>query len=419
MNSATQSESATPTGFAFQVEHVAHDSRARTGLLKTPHGDIATPAFVFCATKAAVKGVLMERLQETGSQIILSNTYHLMLQPGAEVIAAHGGLHRFTGWSGPMLTDSGGFQIFSLGHGGVADEIKGRSRGGRASLLLGIDSDGATFRSYLDGSVHRLGPEDSIRVQRRLGADIILSFDECSPFHVDRDYTQRSMVLSHDWADRCLAELGRVDGDFAPQAGSAGPQALYGIVQGGVYDALRAESADYVNDRPFFGAAIGGCLGGHREQMMEVVGMASHRLRRDRPTHLLGIGDVEDIFDGVALGVDTFDCVQPTRIARHGMALMRGEPGGRINLNNAIHRNDSGPLDTTGMSDIGQRYSRAYLHHLIKAKEMIGPQILVEHNITFMNRLMVEIRQAIARDSLAVLRAEWMSPVSDRPAVGG
>ncbi|MEQ8639898.1 MAG: tRNA guanosine(34) transglycosylase Tgt [Alphaproteobacteria bacterium] len=406
----------TPPGFSFQVSHSARDSRARTGRLQTPHGAIDTPAFVFCATKAAIKGVLVERLQETDTQIILSNTYHLMLQPGAAVIAGHGGLHRFTGWSGPMLTDSGGFQIFSLGHGSVADEIKGRRTGQRESLLLGIDPDGATFRSYLDGSVHRLGPEESIQVQRRLGADIILTFDECSPFHVDRAYTERSMALSHDWADRCLAELARTDGAFAPQSGSAGPQALYGIVQGGVYDELRAVSAAFVNERPFFGAAIGGCLGGNREQMMGVVDMASRRLRPERPVHLLGIGEVADVFDGVAMGIDTFDCVQPTRIARHGMALMRGVPGGRINLNNAVHRNDTRPLDPSGASAIGLRYSRAYVHHLIKAKEMIGPQILAEHNIAFMNRLMAEVRQAIRDDTLAAARQAWLGAPAGGPA---
>ncbi|MEM7653462.1 MAG: tRNA guanosine(34) transglycosylase Tgt, partial [Pseudomonadota bacterium] len=264
------------SAFSFETRtpHNTDDTgRARRGTLSTPHGRIETPAFIFCGTRAAVKGATPAQMRAAKTQIILSNTYHLMLQPGAETVALMGGLHRFMGWNGPMLTDSGGFQVFSLGHGGVADEIKGRKGGGAetkatdqtgsgVSDLVKISEEGVKFRSYIDGSRHMLTPERSIDIQRKLGADLILVLDECTPFHVDKSYTARSMQLSHRWGDRSLSEF--LEGDEqvgAPAIGSAGPQALYGIIQGGVYPDLRAESAAYVESRPFFGTAVGGSLG--------------------------------------------------------------------------------------------------------------------------------------------------------------
>ncbi len=402
-------------GFSFEIEHRTTGDpdwpgRARTGRLATPHGDIETPAFIFCATKAAIKVATPDQVRAEGTQIILGNTYHLMLQPGAEVVARHGGLHRMTGWDGPMLTDSGGFQIFSLGHGSVAEEIKGNRNAARDRTLLEITEQGATFRSYLDGSVHSLTPEGAIQIQRDLGADLILVLDECTPYHVDREYTARSMALSHRWAQRCVDEFRR------QAAGSAGPQALYGIVQGGVYDDLRRESAGFALSQPTFGHAVGGCLGGSEAEMHEVVGLAMAPLDDGRPVHLLGIGGVRDIWSGVAKGIDTFDCVSPTRLARHGSALMRPEVGGQtpdrdhINIRNARFREDRGALDPECGCYTCSTFTRSYLHHLVKAGEILAMQLLAIHNIAFMNRVMGTVRQAIRTDRFTETMHEWVSP---------
>lgn len=386
--------------FAFDI--LAADpagSHARLGRLTTPHGVLETPAFIFCATKAAMKAASPAALREEKTQIILSNTYHLMLQPGAELVEKMGGLHRFMGWDGPMLTDSGGFQIFSLGHGSVADEIKGRRDIARPKTLLKVSEKGAAFRSYIDGRKHLLTPEGSIDIQRKLGADLIVTFDECTPYHSDRRYTERSLRLSNRWADRCIAEFGR---------GDDGRQALYGILQGGIYEDLRHEAAEFVNSRPFFGNAVGGTLGGSTAQMDEVVGFAMAKLNRARPTHLLGIGGIRDIFAGVAQGIDTFDCVSPTRIARHGAALMQGVKSERVNLRNARFREDANPIDETCDCYCCRNFTRAYVHHLIKAEELLGLQLLTQHNIAVMNRLTRELRAAIPEGRLAELRKRWV-----------
>ncbi|NJM92426.1 MAG: tRNA guanosine(34) transglycosylase Tgt [Rhodospirillaceae bacterium] len=388
-------------GFSFQITtRDPGGSRARVGRLETPHGTFDTPAFIFCGTKAAVKTVTPAQVKEAGTSIILSNTYHLMLQPGADLVAKMGGLHRFMGWDGPMLTDSGGFQIFSLGHGSVADEIKGRRDIARPKTLLKISEKGAAFRSYIDGSKHLLTPEGSIDIQRKLGADLIVTFDECTPYHSDRKYTERSLRLSNRWGDRCIAEFER---------GHDGRQALYGILQGGVYQDLRHEAAAYVNDRPYFGNAVGGTLGGTSAEMDEVVGHAMATLNRARPTHLLGIGGIRDIFAGVAQGIDTFDCVSPTRIARHGAALMPGVKGERVNLKNARFKDDAAPVDGTCDCYCCRNFSRAYVHHLIKAEELLGMQLLTQHNINVMNRLMRDVQAAIPEGRLGELRKRWVA----------
>ena len=386
-------------GFRFDITGRDAQSAARVGRLITPHGVVETPNFIFCATKAAIKGLTPDQMRAAGSQIILSNTYHLMVQPGADVVAALGGLHTMTGWSGPMLTDSGGFQIFSMGHGGVADEIKGRGNRFDGSSLISVTEDGATFRSYLNGSKLFLSPEGSIDIQRKLGADLIVQLDECTPFHVDRAYTEKSMAMSHRWGDRCLAEFAR---------GDDGRQALYGIVQGGVYPELRAESSAYTRDRGFFGTAIGGSLGASKDQMYEVVSWCMPHLHPDRPVHLLGIGGIGDILTGVALGIDTFDCVHPTRVARHGWALMKGAPGERVNLRNARFRNQAEPLDPDCPCP-ACALPAGYLHHLVRAKEPLALSLLTAHNVTTMNRLMADIRAAIPAGRLAEVAAAWLS----------
>ncbi|MDR2766169.1 MAG: tRNA guanosine(34) transglycosylase Tgt, partial [Holosporaceae bacterium] len=324
--------------FGFDVLRVS--AKSRVGALKTPHGIIETPAFIFCGTKASVKGVSPLQLKELGSQIILSNTYHLFSHPGANHIKSRGGLHRFIGWDGPMLTDSGGFQIFSLGYGSVSDEIKGKRSG--SPTLVKTDENGAVFRSYWDGGLQRLTPEKSMEIQRDIGADLVVSFDECTPYHSDEKYTRESMERSHRWEMRSLEEF-RKGGDFS--------QALYGVVQGGVYRDLRRCSAAFVSENPFFASAIGGTLGASKTQMYEVMEMALDGLDVSRPIHLLGVGGVGDIFRGVAMGIDTFDCVHPTRIGRHGGALVKAKyrDNGRrehINLKMARYAADDAPIES-------------------------------------------------------------------------
>ena len=393
------------SAFKFEITHQDPNSRARLGRLKTPHGEIETPNYIFCGTKASVKNVSPAQLHEAKTDIILSNTYHLMLQPGADLIAKMGGLHKFMGWDGPMLTDSGGFQVFSLGEGTMANEIKGKSKGHDNKSLMGITEEGCRFRSYVDGREHRLTPETSVEIQRKLGADLFMQFDECTPYHVDKDYTARSMEMNMRWGDRCLSTFERTY-DLA----SAGPQAIYGIVQGGVYDDLRKTSAQYTADRPFFGTAIGGCLGGSDEEMFATVAASVPHIAPDRPVHFLGIGQMKDVFTFVRLGIDTFDCVIPTRLARHGTAFLKGAPRETINLKNAKYREDDTPLDEGNVGVAAStQFSKAYIHHLLKAKELLAYQILAQHNIATINRLMREVRAAIKSGTLDQLEKEWLS----------
>lgn len=394
------------SNFKFTITQCDPVSKARLGILTTPHGPVETPNFIFCATKAAIKGLTPAQMRECGTQIILSNTYHLMLQPGSETVQKLGGLQRMTGWNGPMFTDSGGFQIFSLGYGSVANEIKGKRNTLRPKTLLKITEEGATFKSYLDGRLHTLTPEHSITVQRQLGADLIVVLDECTPFHVDKAYTERSMHLSHRWALRCLTEFKNTDTDR---------QALYGIVQGGVYPDLRRMAAQFVSEQDFFAHAVGGSLGASKTQMHEVVGVTMEHLNPARPVHLLGIGGVSDIFHGVRQGIDTFDCVHPTRLARHGGALIKashhshgsGSSREHITLRNAQYRTDDQPIDDTCPCYTCRTFSRGYLHHLFKAHEMLAHQAITIHNVTFMNRLMADIRQAIAHNTLDHCQKDW------------
>ncbi|MGB0552604.1 MAG: tRNA guanosine(34) transglycosylase Tgt, partial [Alphaproteobacteria bacterium] len=263
-------------GFGFEVLAEDPGSCARVGRIDTPHGSLRTPAFIFCATKATVKAASVDDLEAANVDIILANTYHMLIQPGPDVVERMGGLHKFMGWDGPMLTDSGGFQIFSLGQGTEADEIKSSGARKQTKLLQKLTEEGAIFRSPRDGSYHTLSPESSIQIQRKLGADLIVVLDECTPYHVDQAYTENSLALTKRWADRSLAEFER---------SHDGRQALYGVVQGGIYEALRRESAEFVSSRPFFGHAVGGCLGAQADQMYDVVRYSMEPLRRDRPVH--------------------------------------------------------------------------------------------------------------------------------------
>lgn len=385
--------------FGFDVLSRDPSSHARFGRLTTPHGTVETPNFIFVGTKAAIKNLHPHQMREAGAEMILANTYHLTIQPGADLVQKMGGLHKFMGWNGPMLTDSGGFQIFSLGTGTGADEIKGRGKSGHSSLLKIDEEKGAIFRSYKDGSLCCLNPEISIDIQRKLGADLIVQMDECTPQSADREYTAKSMHMSHRWGDRSLKAFERTHD---------GSQGLYGVVQGGIYRDLREESSDYTASRPFFGTAVGGCLGGTKVHFYEILSWLPKRLHPDRPIHLLGIGKIEDIFEGVRMGMDTFDCVTPTREARHGRALMKGVPGGYINLYNAKYKDDPTPLDESLGLVSSALYSRAYIQYLLKAGEMLAFQIVSQHNIAVISRLMRDIRKALQTNTLDQLRKEWL-----------
>lgn len=393
------------TNFSFKAYYPDPSKKARLGELVTPHGTVQTPAFIFCATKASIKGIHPAQMRAEETQFILANTYHLMLQPGPDIVAKAGGLHKFMGWDGPMLTDSGGFQIFSLGHGSVASEIKGKRMSNRPKTLLKITEEGAKFKSYIDGKMHFLTPEKSIEIQRKLGPDFVVVLDECTPFHVDKRYTANSMRMSHRWGSRSLAEFNKHD---------TGVQKLYGIIQGGVYQDLRQEACEYVNSQEFFGHAIGGSLGASKEQMYDVVAMTTDILDRKRPIHLLGIGGISDIFNGVENGIDTFDCVHPTRLARHGGALARPENRDdinkeHINLNNTRYKDDFTPIEPDCPCYTCRHHTKGYIHHLLKAKELLAAGLLTIHNVNFMNRLMSSIREALKNNKFLEEKKYWIA----------
>jgi queuine tRNA-ribosyltransferase len=373
-------------------EITARDGDARAGLIHTSHGAVRTPAFVPLASTATVKSLHAAEVAELGYDMVLGNTFHLFIQPGPDLIAELGGLQEFMGWEGAIITDSGGYQVFSMGHGSVAEEIK-RSRDPRTSMILAIEEEGVRFRSYLDGDERFMGPETSMEVQAKLGSDIALAFDECTPFHVERDYTERSMERTHRWLDRCVAW----HREHAPPG-----QLLYGIVQGGVHEDLRARSTAYVDGSGVQGIAIGGSLGQTKEQMREVVGWSLRDLPLDPPRHLLGIGDVDDLIHAVAAGIDTFDCATPTRLARHGTALVH-DPAARwrLDLAKAAHRLSSEPIDPDCPCPACREHTRAYLHYLIRAGELTAKRLLTLHNLTFVERLMRGLREAVIAGELA------------------
>lgn len=359
-------------------------------------------------TQASVKSLTPADLVALGAQVVLANTYHLYLRPGAELIRRLGGLHRFMGWEGPLVTDSGGYQVFSLGFGlehGVGKQIgmfpeevsagaRPRPTRGQKPKLARVDDDGVTFTSHLDGSTHRLTPEKSIEVQEKLGADIILAFDEpTSPLH-DLDYTRRALARTHAWADRCLAAKTRAD------------QALFGIVQGGVFRELREASARFMAARPFDGFAVGGSLGKSKQDMHAILEWTTALLPDEKPRHLLGIGEPEDLFEAVARGIDLFDCVAPTRYARHGVLYTHA---GRIAITNARYREDPDPVEPGCPCFTCSHFSRAYLRHLFTAEELLSYRLATIHNLHFILALVRRIRQAIVDDWLDELRQQFLA----------
>jgi queuine tRNA-ribosyltransferase len=369
---------------AFRID--ARDGAARAGVLHCVHGEVATPAFVPLASNASVRGLAAAEVADVGFQMVLGNTFHLFVDPGQAYVREMGGLHELMGWRAPIITDSGGFQVFSMGHGSVSEEIK-RRRGPSKSRILAIGEEGVRFRSYIDGSELFMGPETSMEMQAALGSDIALAFDECTPSHADKRYTLRAMERTHRWLDRCIAW----HAEHAPAG-----QVLYGIVQGGVHEDLRAESAAYVAGAGVAGIAIGGSLGQDKAEMQEVLGWSMHGLPDERPRHLLGIGDVDDILHAVAQGIDTFDCATPTRLARHGTALVPDpDRRWRLDLTKAGAAGSRGPIADGCPCPACGEHTRGYLHYLSRAKELTGARLITLHNLTFMAELMRGIRTAV------------------------
>jgi len=363
---------------AFRFSLLKRDAHtlARAGLFSTPHGDIPLPAFAPVGTQAAVKTVSPHELRQLGAPLILANTYHLYLRPGDELIARLGGLHRFMAWDGPMLTDSGGFQVFSL------------------SALRRVDDDGVTFRSHLDGSEHRLTPEKAIAIQERLGADVIMVLDECAAPH-DRAYNEAALARTHAWAERCRAAQRRA------------AQALFGIVQGGIFGDLRQESARFLTALDLPGYAIGGLsVGESKAEMHAVLEATTPLLPADKPRYLMGVGSPEDLFEGVARGIDLFDCVLPTRIARNGAVFTRQ---GRLNLRNAQYAEDLRPIQQDCACYTCRNFSRAYLRHLVSIKEILGLRLTTIHNLHFVLDLMRQIRASILDGTFAALKDEFLA----------
>jgi queuine tRNA-ribosyltransferase len=408
--------------FAFEL--LKEHGEARLGRLQTPHGVIETPAFVAVGTQAAVKTLTPQETVDAGTQVIFTNTYHLYLRPGQDLVAEMGGVHRFMGWDKPVMTDSGGFQVFSLGAGlehgvGKIANIFPGEQGGvltgrraqRAKPLMTVTEEEVRFKSHIDGSAHVFTPEKSIAIQRALGADMILAFDECtSPLH-DEAYTAKSAARTHRWAERSL----RAFLESGPQHGYE--QALYGIVQGGAFEGVRKESAAIIGGMDFGGMAIGGNLGKTKDDMRQVLAWTTPLLPPAKPRHLLGIGEVADIFDGVERGCDTFDCVSPTRNARNGGILVRFDEGKpapkfRLNIRNARFAQDPRPLEEGCDCSTCTHFTRSYLRHLFKAEEPLGQRLATIHNLRFMARLMAEIRQSLQAGTFAELKREWLEPAT-------
>jgi queuine tRNA-ribosyltransferase len=389
---------------SFNIEARLPGAGGRAGRLTLPHGVVETPAFMVVGTQATVKSLTPDEVRGLGAQIILGNAYHLYLRPGADVVAAFGGLHRFMGWDGPILTDSGGFQVFSLGFalehgvGKIAKMFPGEdvhvpARSQRPKLNR-IDDDGVTFTSHLDGATHRFTPELSIAIQERLGADVIVAFDECtSPLH-DHAYTARALERTHRWAERCLAART-----------CHADQALFGIVQGGAYRDLREASARFFAGLPFPGYCIGGSLGKDKADMHAILEWTLPLLPEDRPRHLLGIGEPEDLFAAIERGIDLFDCVAPTRLARHG-ALYTAD--GRLSVKAARHALDHEPPEPGCPCYTCARFSRGYLRHLFAAGELLGPRLASIHNLHFIVNLVKRIRASILDGNFPSFKADFL-----------
>lgn len=361
---------------SYELIHQDRKTGARRGVIHTPHGDIQTPVFMPVGTQAAVKAMRPEQVRELGAEIILSNTYHLYLRPGHELIREAGGLHRFMNWNRAILTDSGGFQVFSLGQ------------------LRKITEEGVRFQSHIDGSRHILTPEKAVEIQNALGSDIMMAFDECAPYPADREYIRDSMERTLRWLERCKAAHKNRE-----------RQSLFAIMQGGMYRDLRRECAERMVEMDFPGYAIGGLsVGEPKEQMLEILDDCVDYLPQDRPRYLMGVGTPDYLFEAVERGIDMCDCVEPTRIARHGLATTSR---GRINIKNARFERDFGPLDPECDCYTCRNYSRAYIRHVFKAGEMMSAMLLSNHNLHFLINMMAGMRKAIEEDRFTEFKKEF------------
>jgi len=364
----------------FEFDVKATCGLARAGTLQTPHGPLLTPVFAPVGTQATVKAVEPRELHEIGATLVLSNTYHLYMRPGDDLVAEFGGLHSFMGWDGPMLTDSGGFQVFSLGE------------------LRQVDDEGVTFRSHLDGSIHRFTPEKSVQIQHNLGADIIMCFDECPP-PLDRTVVESATKRTALWAKRCLTEHERL--------GNAERQALFGIIQGGIFPELRERSAQALTAIDFPGYAIGGlAVGESKAQMHDTLDQCVPLLPAHKPRYLMGVGSPEDLVNGVARGIDIFDCVLPTRLARNSAAFTRR---GRINMRNVQYARDHAPIEEGCGCYACTHFTRGYIRHLVKAEEILAHQLLSLHNLNMLLTLMREMRAAIFDGTFAAYADEFLA----------
>lgn len=395
-----------PININFDIEKKIPGQLGRAGKITTPHGVINTPAFIVVGTKATVKAVTPEQVKSLGAECVLANTYHLYLEPGDELIKTAGGLHKFMNWSGPTMTDSGGFQVFSLGAAyglklsklgelGRSDSIESDLEKEVAKLAK-IDDDGVTFQSHIDGSQHRLTPEKSIAIQHNIGADIIFAFDECTAPTADYDYQKQAMQRTHAWAERSLAAHQKNKDNFSRQA-------LFGIVQGGRFPDLRQESAKAISAMDFAGFGIGGSF--DKEDLDTAVGWVNAILPAEKPRHLLGIGEPEDLFVGIENGVDTFDCVLPTRIARNGTFQTKR---GRLNIGRSEFRQDLSSIENDCQCYACANYSKAYIAHLFRAKEMLAATLASIHNLYFSVNLVKNIRQSILDGKFNEYKEEFL-----------
>lgn len=373
--------------FHFEIIHTSKRSRARVGRIHTPHGIIDTPGFVAVGTNATLKALDTQMVEQIGLQLMFCNTYHLMLHPGTETIKKAGGLHKFINRKKPIITDSGGFQVFSLAYGTVKDELKSKGKKKLDTGVLKINEDGVLFRSYRDGQKILLTPETSVQAQKDLGADIIIPFDELPPYHICQQNLKNSLDRTHRWEKRSL------DTHLL----NPNNQAMYAVIHGGIDPELRKQSCNYLTNLPFDGFAIGGSLGKTREEMFAMLAYTMPLIPTDKPNHLLGIGDLASLEQSIAYGVDTFDSSHPTRCARHGLLFTST---GNLSIESGSNKNDFNPIDKHCTCFTCTHYTRAYVHHLFKAKELTGYTLATIHNLHFMVQLMSEYRHKILQDEL-------------------
>jgi len=419
----------------FKIQHIDKKTHARAGVITTSHGEIKTPVFMPVGTQATVKTLDSQDLENLGAEIILGNTYHLHLRPGEDLVESAGGIHGFMNWNKPVLTDSGGFQVFSLGK-----QKEEKKRGGNNEQLAKITDKGVEFRSHIDGSKHFFSPEESIKIQHKLGADIIMAFDECTPDKADKKYTREALDRTHRWAKQSLEEHERLSVIHSTNSGQAPTEAkrsgeisskikgsldklgmttsdqddkkfLFGIIQGAGHKELREESAKYISSLDFDGIAIGGeSVGYNMEATMNILDWVYPIIPKDKPHYAMGLGlNPADLFEVVERGVDMFDCVAPTRLARHGVLYIKDiKNKHRLNITNAKFKNDFAPIDKDCTCSTCQNYSRVYVHHLFDVKEVTAMRLATIHNIHFFLNLMREMREAILEDRFLEMKKEWV-----------